>query len=279
MINFYLSNFMNARNALWQEVLQAKSKASETPNESVPISLRPRIERNVKCAIRDCVAALQIEEASRTSIDLERLFSLADVVPYNWQHLNLLLDRLWEDIEYGMHHEMFFHYPREMADLLQSYDYDWKETISAFPSARRGISASIDCYAHNDYSGCVFHMMGLAELGLRAIAGERGVEAVGKSKPIEWGTWQDVFQAIEDRLKVVRHKKAGPNRDLALKFYDTAISDLRRLQGYRDPTMHFRQSYDKGEAYDAMYRTKSLMQTLSTKLREDGSDEIDWELG
>jgi hypothetical protein len=104
----------------------------------------------------------------------------------------------------------------------------FQETLIAFPSSRHGILASIDCYALDDYAGCVFHMMGLAELGFRAIAKERGIKAVGKNKPIQWGTWQDVFQAIETQLKTIRQTKAGPKRDAALSFYDTALSDLRR---------------------------------------------------
>jgi hypothetical protein len=113
---------------------------------------------------------------------------------------------------------------------------------------------------------------------LRAIAKERGVKTVGKKKPLEWGTWQDTFAAIENQLKTVRSARAGPKRDVALSFYDTALSDLRRLQGYRDPTMHFRAQYDRGEAYDAMHRARSLLGTLSTKLRENRVRKITWGL-
>jgi hypothetical protein len=93
----------------------------------------------------------------------------------------------------------------------------------------------IDCYTLGDYGGCVFHMMGLAELGLRAIAKERGVESVGKHKPIEWGTWQDVFAAIEGQLKIVRQARVGPNQTISITSisgYPRIISDVKPERGH-----------------------------------------------
>jgi hypothetical protein len=160
---------------------------------------------------------------------------------------------------------------------------DWGKVILEFPSASREIEAGIDCYALNDYSGCVFHMMRIAELALRAIARERGVKALsgkrGAVKPLEWGTWNEVFDAIENELKVVRRASPGPKRDAALTFYDAALSDLRRMRDlYRDPTMHFRETYDKGEAFDAIARVRGLMATLAPHLNETRPRKIRWGL-
>jgi hypothetical protein len=41
------------------------------------------------------------------------------------------------------------------------------------------------------------------------------------------------------------------------------------MQGlYRDPTMHFRDKYERGEAFDAMTNVFGFMSTLATKLDE-----------
>jgi len=138
---------------------------------------------------------------------------------------------------------------------------DWKIVVDAFQSSKREIETGIDCFAMEDYAGCVFHIMRIAELGLRTIARERGVKSLagkrGQTKPIERGTWQEVFDAIEGQLGAVRRASPGPKRDTALAFYETAISDLRTLRNlYRDPTMHFRETYDKGEAASAIFRVQ-----------------------
>ncbi len=276
MINFELCTFLPALEDLTRDVNYTRYAADENDG-LVDEAQHSRLEANTKRIFREC-GKLGLDGASNASLHLEDMFRRYRIRKYKYSEITNALFRLLDDLRMALMDEYFFHYPREIAELIHRVDFDWEATLSGFPSSRRGIMASIDCYALGDYSGCVFHMMGLAELGLRAIAGERGIEAVGNNKPIEWGTWQDVFQAIEGQLKVIRSRPPGPKKDAALSFYDTALSDLRRLQGYRDPTMHFRQNYDKGEAYDAMYRTKSLMQTLSTKLSEGYSGQIEWGL-
>jgi hypothetical protein len=56
------------------------------------------------------------------------------------------LDRLREDIEYGIKQEYFFHYPREMAKLVMppAIEHDWKVVLASFPSSRREIEAGMD---------------------------------------------------------------------------------------------------------------------------------------
>jgi hypothetical protein len=199
-----------------------------------------------------------------------------------WVELYNLLSELYDAIEHDLRQENFYHYSREMAALLLSVrsgaDVEWKAIIDAFPSSEREIEPGIDCFARGDFSGCVFHMVRIAELGLRTIAGERGVASVGKNKPLEWGMWGDVFQAIDKQLEEIRNKPAGPRKEAADMFYRGALSDLRFLQTYRDPTMHFREEYGKGEAYDATYRVKALMKTLAFKLSEGNTTPIDWGL-
>jgi len=93
-----------------------------------------------------------------------------------------------------------------------------------------------------------FHIMRIAELGLRAIARERGIKKVGskRNKPLEWGTWKDVLDAIRDHIKVIQGKPPGPRRDVALAFYENSLDKMRFMQGlYRDPTMHFRDKYER----------------------------------
>jgi hypothetical protein len=114
-------------------------------------------------------------------------------------------------------------------------------------------------------------MMRIAELGLRAIARERGITRVGtkKNKPLEWGTWKEVSDAIRSELNVIRGKAPGPRRDNAINFYEIALDKIRLMQSlYRDPTMHFREKYERGEAYDAIENTKLFVETLAEKLDE-----------
>jgi hypothetical protein len=155
---------------------------------------------------------------------------------------------------------------------------DWRKPIRAFPSAKDEIIAGIDCYALGHHPACVFYMCRVGELGLRIIGRERGIKKLANRKtPIEYGTWGQVINAIQPTIeKIKNHKAKGPQKEAALKFYETVISDLRAIQNLRDPTMHFRDSYDKGQAESAIFRVKQLMTTLAEKLDENSTRAIPW---
>jgi hypothetical protein len=284
MINFGMGDFWEACRFLVGE-LHAASQQAGINDSVVDEAVRTRVETNVRFVVQECVEKLELESAwgaCRKTLDM---FTAANTKPsgpqFTYQKLANALERLYEEIEHAAKQESFFHYPRELAKIVRGIGVEWKDVLDAFPSSRREIETGIDCYALGDFPGCVFHMMRIGELGLRTIARERGIKSLGKkkSKPIEWGTWQEVFDAIESQLKAVRQGNPGPKRDAAVSFYDTALGDLRTLRGlYRDPTMHFRENYDKGEAYSAIFRVQSLMRALSSKLREDRARKIPWGL-
>jgi hypothetical protein len=161
---------------------------------------------------------------------------------------------------------------------LLRMESEWGPVFSSFKSAKVEIEEGIDCYALGHNTACIFHMMRVAEIGLRAIAKERGIQKVSKNKPIEYGTWGDVIKAVEDEMANIRGRvSAGPKKEAALEFYSTAAADLRQLlSNFRDKTMHLRGSYDPGQTVSAIFRTHSLMAMLAKKLSEDRPRKIRW---
>jgi hypothetical protein len=281
MMNFTLGAFWDGLKHLQHELqITREHVASGLGLVIISEDDRSRLQRNMQFAIRWCVEELQLQTAERVCSEI-RFVLVKEIC--RWSDINTLLEELWKTLEWETKLEHFFHYYREDAKRIENVDEEWKSVISAFPSSRKEIIAALDCFALGDYPGCVFHMMRIAELGLRAIAGERGIKKLsgkrGQPKPIEWGTWNEVFDAIENQLKVIRQGNQGPKRDAALSFYDTALSDLRRMRDlYRDPTMHFRETYNKGEAHDAIVRANGLMTTLAPYLNETKPRKIRWGL-
>ena len=279
MINFHLGKFLQGRQFLWQALIQARDEAQKDNLATVPPSIFPRIKAEIETAVRDCAVSLRLEETDATCRYLDDLFARNENRPVRWGELHRRLEQLWEQIDQGLREEYFFHYPRTAAREILTIDHSWMSVVSSFPSVRREIECGLDCYAQENFSGCVFHMMRVAETGLRALAKERGISSVAKGKPLEWGTWKDVFEAIDEKLKLIKTAKNGPKREAAIAFYSGALSDLRSMQNvYRDPTMHFRDDYDSGETYSAIFRTKSLMENLAKRLKESRVRQINWGL-
>jgi hypothetical protein len=74
-------------------------------------------------------------------------------------------------------------YPRRKADVYIRYKGEWHDALRAFPSIAAEVEDGVDCYALGHNTACVFHMVRVAEIGLRAIARERGIKTVRAKTP------------------------------------------------------------------------------------------------
>ena len=186
---------------------------------------------------------------------------------------------LSQALEVALKERIAFIYPKDKGSVFYRWSEDWGDVRKQFPSAVPDIISGVDCYALGHNTACVFHMSRIAEIGLRAIGRERGISKLDKkSYTIEWATWGEIIGEIEKRTEEIRLKnKRGSNKEAASQFYNSIISDVRAIQSmYRDPSMHFRDLYDDGEAQSAMFRARSFMTMLAGKLSEGDVGPIDW---
>jgi len=181
------------------------------------------------------------------------------------------MEVLYQSLRVSFSDRLAYCYPKDKGDIFRRWKDDWDIVYTNFASARLDIVEGIDCYALGHNMACVFHMARVGEIGLRAIGRERGIQSLKGGVPIEWATWGQVLQEIEPKTEDIRkNEPKGPKKEHALQFYNTVLSNLRAIRNlYRDPTMHFRDNYDDGEAQSAIFRVRSLMTMLSSKLDEN----------
>jgi hypothetical protein len=72
---------------------------------------------------------------------------------------------------------------------------EWAATIRQFPSTACEIDDAVDSYGLGHNTAAVFHLMRIAEYGLRALGHERQVKF--PNKPLEWAEWQKIIGEIE----------------------------------------------------------------------------------
>jgi len=272
MINYGLNELFISLQFLDYElgIAQANSRDMIVDEEQ-----HSRLKNNIEKGVLPAIRKLRMSDLRIANINLSKLLNNYERIPYTYGELADSLKRLKGDFLESARYECFFHYKKSAVQMLRpvvegfEVNSEWKKIVDAFPSAKREVETGLDCYAFGDLSGCVFHMMRIAELGLRAIARERGIKKVGRNKPLEWGTWKEVSDAIRKQIDQIKGKPAGSGRDAALAFYETALDKMRLMQAlYRDPTMHFRENYSQGETYDAVFNTNSFMNVLVDKLDE-----------
>jgi hypothetical protein len=135
---------------------------------------------------------------------------------------------------------------------------------SRFPSVKGEIDAGVDRFALTHYTACVFHMMRVAEIGMRSLAHSLPVSF--PRHPLEWADWENVIDGIESKSKTAYGwtEPRGPIRDAARAFYSAAVAQLRAFKETRNRVMHTRgPPLNDLDAQKVMRQVRDFMNGLS----------------
>lgn len=289
MINYYFSGFVLQYETLKDAECKAIKTVSEYDSEHGDNGLGLKIPRQSiylsqgeKDRIVIKLNALLIEcrklklDAACNHIDRfsRRLLSAGFNTIHELVHeLRILRETIEDEIK----NQHFYHYPRDKAEELLQILNNWKNVFEAFPSAKAHIASAVDCYAMDQNTACIFHLMRVIERGLHALAREQEV-VLPNDRQLEWEEWGKVIEAVDANVKkTIDSSKRGPVKDTKLGFYRGAIGHFRSFKDvYRNNTMHTRKDYDEFDAIKALEQVRQFMGVLSTRINEDTKEPLDW---
>jgi len=154
--------------------------------------------------------------------------------------------------------------PPDVTQYLEQAALFGPLVFEKFESARAEIRDAGNCLATDLPNAAVFHLMRVAELGLRAIAKRLKVRLPVQ---IEFATWGRVIEACGKQLDVLKGKTAA--KDKKAQFYSALILDIRAFSHlWRNPVMHARSRYDKHQAQSAFNHVRSFMQHIAERSGE-----------
>jgi hypothetical protein len=133
-------------------------------------------------------------------------------------------------------------------------------------SARQDIKDAGNCFAGELYSASVFHLMRVAEHGLRIVARRLRVTVKdnGTRIPIQYADWNKVITAIDNKIKEARKITAGAKKEARLNYYSDALERCSAMKDlFRNPVSHTRTKYTYGGTLDVMERVRNFMQFLA----------------
>lgn len=191
-------------------------------------------------------------------------------MPCTYGELENQLNVLQEAIDDDVKKVDLYHYPPEKSEAIRSVYSTWNATLGAFPSVGEEIIDAMDCYAVGHNTACVFHLMRIAEHGLRALSRSLAVEFPKTGTPIEWAQWQDLIDQIRSKGKQEAERlPKGTARDAARDFYSGAVHHFEGFkEKYRNAVMHVRRRYDELDALRAINQVRDFMNGLSFKVGE-----------
>ena len=114
-----------------------------------------------------------------------------------------------------------------------------------FPQARRDIAAAGRCYALDEWTACVVHLMRALEHPLRWLANEVGLT----SKEIEGENWKNVIDKIERKIREMETLPKSQHKTETLRFLSEAATQFRWFKdAWRNSAAHANVYYDEREA-------------------------------
>ncbi len=168
-----------------------------------------------------------------------------------------------------------YYIKKQKYDLRVAETKLWSPVMVKFRSADDDITSALMCYAVDENTACIFHLMRIAELGLRALAKERRVKI--PRKPLEWADWQEILTHLGQKVEAIAKRKRGPTKDAALLFYQGCLGEFGAFKDtYRNMAMHVRKRYDEHEAASALLHVREFMVRLSARLGESDTKTIKW---
>ncbi len=138
-----------------------------------------------------------------------------------------------------------------------------------FPATTIDIEEAGNCIAVGRPTACVFHLLRVVEVGVKAFGTALGISAKLKTAQPSWG---DVLRETWNEIQT-KNKSGDPTWTAdKRKFFENVQSDLQIVKtAWRNPTMHVENIYDDDRAEDIFNSVKSWMRHLAKHLDESGN--------
>lgn len=145
------------------------------------------------------------------------------------------------------------------------------EVLEAFPDCKDDIVNAANCIAVDLGTAAVFHLMRMAEIGLRAFARNLKLVRVvvdrskGKTIPMEFAQWDKVLKQLPEKIEAkISLMKPGPRKQEAQEFYYSSLSEITAFKdAWRNHVMHVRRTYTASDADALAGHVGRFMQKLA----------------
>jgi hypothetical protein len=139
-------------------------------------------------------------------------------------------------------------------------------TFDAFEHLRKDIIAAGNCYATDNHTACVFHLMRIIEQAVRMLARRFRVKV---KRPLDYEDWKAIAKGLNIKLENLRNSTRGAKREKELAFYNDAADRCQFFKElWRDNVMHSRTNYEEHQATDIFFRVRGFVELLAARKRK-----------
>lgn len=186
---------------------------------------------------------------------LERLRDAVLSSNCRYKALRDMLDTAHSVIRDELESNIFLYLPSERTEYYTEKNLFGEQVAEKFPSAIRDIEHAGKCLALGEATACVFHLMRVMEVGLKALA---------RALRIPYApSWESYLTQIKTKVGE-KHKTKGIKWKRDEPFFKEVLGDLLTVKiAWRNPTMHIVRSYDTEEAEEIFRAVRGFVKRLA----------------
>jgi hypothetical protein len=243
----------------------AQIASTDEPKKDVPPEIRARINATLIAAAGVAFPA-GLEQTAQMLLRLQNEFQISMNCGDVFHSLHNLQALMRSELE----QQLFLQVDGRDAAFYEKERLFGDHVYDAFPSARDDIKEAGSCLATTRGTACIFHLMRVAEIGLRVLAWDRRVRFVKRPHvPLELRQRDEILVQLENSETEIQQYKQSLAREAQLAFYHGAMVELRAFKNlYRHRTAHAREIYDVDQARSAMTHVSAFMRVLASKISE-----------
>jgi hypothetical protein len=167
--------------------------------------------------------------------------------------------------------------PQANAPYFEQQKLFGDQVYENFPTVRQEIKEAGNCLAANLGTAAVFHLMRVAEKGLRALFRDRAI-TFSDQNPLHLQNWQSMIESLDSAIENISTRPNPPS--LAKVQADEFYTGTRyKFQAFKDvwanQLVHDR-SYTVDEARDVLSCVARFMQHLATRISETRTSPLAW---
>jgi hypothetical protein len=192
----------------------------------------------------------------------DRIFPRIKVAKMTFEDLLNQISELRLDIDKDLEYRRFIYVQSEKARVLDDMVGQWSDIWARIPCERDVRDATLS-YAMGLNTAAVFHSMRVAEAGLRALAKKMKISILDKGKkvPIDYGTWEKVITACNNKIADARKLPGDARKERQLQYYSRAADHCTYMKDiWRNEVSHSRKSYIEPEARAVLDRVHAFME-------------------
>lgn len=164
----------------------------------------------------------------------------------------------------------------EHGKLADRPDLFGASVSAAFPSAEDDIREAGNCLAAECNTAAVFHLMRVAEVGLRALARDRRVR-LPRKEPLDLATWETIIEELEAAEDAIRQYPKTVAQAAQFEFHHGAMAQFTKFKNvFRNQVMNAREQFGPDHAMRVFEEVQAFMQTLADRITENSRTPLVW---